>query len=77
MAVAGVANLLSQSLVSMRHFVLQFWINVAMLAASVVASVILIPGRGLQGGLLALGAVTGVRLLVYASTIGALCRREP
>lgn len=73
---AGVANLLSQTLVSMRRFRLQFIINALTFVGGGAASFALIPDVGIRGALWALGAITVVRLVIYAATISTLARDE-
>jgi O-antigen/teichoic acid export membrane protein len=66
----GLANLLSQTLVAMKFFRLQFVISVATFIAGIGLSVWLVSTRGLVGGVAALGAIVAVRLVVYATTVG-------
>ena len=72
----GVANLLSQTLVAMRWFRLQFAINVGMFVASIVLAAVLIPEHGLLGALAALAAAAAMRVVIYAVTIGLLAGRR-
>lgn len=73
---AGVANLLSQTLVAMRRFRLQFAINACTFVGGAVASLLLIPDVGINGALTALGVITVVRLAIYGATITVLAADE-
>ncbi len=73
--VAGVANLLSQTLVAMRRFRLQFLINAVTFGLGLVLAGLLIPGQGLFGALVTLGSITALRLVTYAIIISRLIRR--
>lgn len=71
---AGIANLLSQTVVATRRFRLQFMINVATFTAALVFALVLVPMHGLVGALAALGATTALRLLIYVVTVTTLAR---
>lgn len=73
---AGLANLLSQTLVAMRWFRLQFAINLFMFAASIVLAAVLVPEHGVLGALAALAAAAGTRVVLYTGIIGILTRRR-
>ncbi|MEM6292237.1 MAG: lipopolysaccharide biosynthesis protein [Myxococcota bacterium] len=73
---AGVANLLSQTVVAMKRFGLQFILNAAFFVAAILAAVIIVPGHGVRGALLALAVVTGVRLVTYVGVVAALTRAK-
>lgn len=72
---SGIANMLSQTLVAMRYFKLQFAINAATFVLGGTLGLALIPGAGLEGALMALGAIAVARLLIYSVTIVVLSRR--
>lgn len=74
--IAGLANLLSQTLVSMKRFRLQFTINAVTFAAAVVLAFALVPEHGVDGALLALGILSLARLITYVGIIGAFVRRR-
>ncbi len=73
---AGIANLLSQTVVAMKRFRLQFALNAAFFAAATGVALVVIDGHGVRGALLALATVTGIRLLAYLVVVGVLTRRE-
>ena len=77
--VAGVANLLSQTLVAMKRFALQFGINVLTFCGAVATAFWLVPRHGMLGALLTLAVITALRLVIYVALIiaivGGLARR--
>lgn len=73
--VAGLANLLSQTLVSMKRFRLQFTINAITFVVAIIVALAFVPTAGVEGALLALGVLSLGRLVVYIGIIGALVRR--
>lgn len=71
---AGVANLLSQTVVSTRSFRTQFVVSLSGMVVALVLSLVLIPGRGLHGALLALGGVHLWRVTLYIITVLVITR---
>ena len=69
--VAGLANMLSQTLTAMGRFTQQLAINVAALAVSVTAAIWLVPGGGLRGAMWALLILAAVRLAIYGGVLFA------
>ena len=71
---AGVANLLSQTVVATRKFRAQFFISLSGLVVAVVLAFICIPRWGLAGALLTVGGVQAWRLSVYVFTVTVVTR---
>lgn len=77
-AVAGLANMLSQTLTAMGRFGQQLAINVVGVVGSVAATLWLVPGGGVRGAMLALLAISGLRLVIYAGAmLGAIRAPTP
>lgn len=71
---AGVANLLSQTVVATRHFRVQFFVSLSGLVVAAVLAWLLIPRYALEGALLTLGGVQAWRICVYVVTVGLIIR---
>lgn len=71
---AGVANLLSQTVVATRSFRLQFAISLSGLVLALLLAALLIPRWGLTGALLTLGGAQSWRLLIYIIAVAMLTR---
>lgn len=71
---AGVANLLSQTVVSTRSFRAQFFISLSGFVVALVLGLTLVPAWGMRGALATLGGVTAWRLLIYVVTVTVLTR---
>lgn len=71
---AGVANLLSQTLVATRRFRTQLLVSLSGLLVAVVLALTLIPTRGLTGALMTLGGMQLWRLAVYVVTVTVVAR---
>ncbi|MGH1348684.1 MAG: lipopolysaccharide biosynthesis protein [Nannocystales bacterium] len=74
--VAGLANMLSQTLVSMKRFRMQFTINAITFVVAVGLAFAFVPTHGVEGALLALGLLSVARFLAYVGIIGTLVRRR-
>lgn len=71
---AGVANLLSQTVVATRSFRTQFGVSLSGLVVAAVLAWALIPRYGLTGAFLTLGGMQTWRLLIYVVTVSLLVR---
>ena len=71
---AGVANLLSQTVVATRSFRTQFAVSLSAMVVALALSLLLIPSRGLHGAMLALGGVHLWRICIYVATVLLITR---
>ncbi|MCR9165918.1 MAG: lipopolysaccharide biosynthesis protein [Nannocystaceae bacterium] len=71
---AGVANLLSQTVVATRSFRIQFGVSLSGLLVAALLALTLVPRYGLFGALMTLGGMQTWRLSIYAVTVALLVR---
>lgn len=71
---AGLANLLSQTVVATRSFRIQFAVSASGLVVAVALALVLIPRNGLHGALLTFGGVQAWRLCIYTVTVALITR---